>query len=200
LEKFDSTKVDIEKLSEATQRSSHPLDFAQDNNYLQNEPATDLIQIIFQLVLLLGFSPYRPEIYQHKIHGKSIEDIDKLNLKGEEAKSTKLHLAIHNILHVSWLKRLESSVFSLLKSVKNYEARLEMFEKYLDNGEGYILSFKDIAIVEEEYGGDTEKAFTDYDDYAITENETEESLERKGVKRKKADKEIYNIDALCKDL
>lgn len=36
---------------------------------------------IFQLILLLGFAPYRPRTYEHRIHGKTPEEIRALGLK-----------------------------------------------------------------------------------------------------------------------
>lgn len=131
-------------------------------------------------MLLLGFTPYRPEIYQHRIHGKSVEDIRSLGLKGDESFRVQSQLAIHNLLRVSWLKRLESSQAALRKSIGNYLIRLERFETFLN--EGKILSFKEIDAVVAEYGEDVEFATLDPD--AFTD----------------ADPAVYDIDAMKDDL
>ncbi|MDR2427006.1 MAG: DEAD/DEAH box helicase family protein [Endomicrobium sp.] len=160
----------------------------------------EVITNIFQAVNMLGFVPYRPEIYLIEIHAKSIKEINALGKKGDEGAKIRMQLAIHNILHITWLKRLESSAAALLKSVQNYKNRLEKFEKWFEKG--YILSFKDITIAEDEYGEDIEKAFEAWENYEPTDEEIEngKNLERKGIERKDADEKKYNIAAIRKDL
>lgn len=167
-EGYDPRKLDLDALLDQTQRSEHPLDTLPKGGI----PTTDdyhgnVFANLFQIVLLLGFTPYRPEIYQHRIHGKTVEDIRSLGLKGDESFRIQSQLAIHNLLRVSWLKRLESSQASLRKSIVNYLIRLERFEDFLNAGK--ILSFKEIDAVMAEYGEDVEvtaldpEAFTDAD-------------------------------------
>lgn len=180
-EGYDPRKLDLDALLDQTQRSEHPLDALPKGGV----PATDdylgnVFANLFQIVLLLGFTPYRPEIYQHRIHGKSVEDIRSLGLKGDESFRVQSQLAIHNLLRVSWLKRLESSQAALRKSIGNYLTRLERFENFLN--EGKILSFKEIDAVIAEYGEDVEIATLDPD--AFTE----------------ADPAVYDIDAMKDDL
>jgi superfamily II DNA or RNA helicase len=180
-EGYDPRKLDIDALLDQTQRSEHPLDtlpkggVPNTDDYIGNVFAN-----IFQIVLLLGFTPYRPEIYQHRIHGKSVDDIRSLGLKGDESFRIQTQLAIHNLLRVSWLKRLESSQSALRKSIGNYLVRLERFENFLANGK--ILSFKEIDAVIAEYGEDVEIATLDPG--AFTD----------------ADPAIYDIDAMKDDI
>ena len=175
--------------------SAHPFDFVRD---MLSDPIGGVIPNTFQLVTLFGFTPYKPETYLHKIYRKIPEEIRNLGLKGRESQIISLQLAIHNMLLVTWLKRLESSTASLLKSIQTYERRLESFRNWLERG--YILSFRDITIVEQEYGEDIEKAFEDYDSFEVTENDNQEDLKRKGIERKPADDSKYNIDAMFKDI
>ncbi|GAB2722701.1 helicase-related protein [Arthrobacter bambusae] len=180
-EGYDPRKVDLDSLLDQTQRTEHPLDalpkgsIPTTDNYLGNVFAN-----IFQIVLLLGFAPYRPEIYQHRIHGKSVEDIRSLGLQGDESFRIQSQLTIHNLLRVSWLKRLESSQAALQKSVGNYLIRLERFEEFLK--EGKILSFKEIDAVSAEHGEDVEAATLILDTFTD------------------ADPSIYDIDAMKVDI
>lgn len=195
LEGIDPRKIDLEKIAEETQRASHPLDFASS---MVGKSLEGVIPNTFQLVTLFGFTPYRPETYQHKIYQKTPEEVRNLGIKGRESQTINLQLAVHNMLLITWLKRLESSAASLLKSIQAYEKRLESFRIWLERG--YILSFRDISIVEQEYGEDIEKAFDDYEAFEINETDSQEDLKRKGIERKPADINKYNIDAMFKDI
>lgn len=196
LEGINAKNIDLEEITNATQRSCHPFDFKDD--FINGETVTDAIPNVFQLVTLFGFTPYKPETYKHKIYQKTPEEIKNLGIKGKESQIINIQLSIHNMLLVTWLKRLESSAASLLQSIKTYEQRLEAYDKWLEKG--YILSFKDIETVEQEYGEDIEKAFDDYDDYIPGEDENGEELKRHGVERKPADDTKYNINAMIKDI
>jgi len=171
-----------------------------DSTRINGNEIIDVIPNIFQIVNLLGFVPYRPEIYQHRIYGKSVKEINELGIRAEEGTKIRIQLAIHNILHITWLKRLESSADALLKSVINYQKRLEKFQKWFDKG--YILSLQDISIVEDEYGEDIESAFEDWGNSIPSDEDipNEKDLERKGIEKKPADSSKYNIDAIKKDL
>lgn len=180
-EGHDPRKLDLDALLDQTQRSEHPLDALPKGGVpTSDDYQRNVFANIFQIVLLLGFTPYRPEIYQHRIHGKSVEDIRSLGLRGEESFRVQSQLSIHNLLRVSWLKRLESSQAALRKSIENYLTRLERFEKFLN--EGKILSFKEIDAIIGEYGEDVEVTTLDSD--AFTD----------------ADPAIYDLDAMKHDI
>ena len=196
LEGIDPRKINLDKITDETQRSSHPFDFT--DLILDDESVSGVIPNLFQLVTLFGFTPYKPETYQYKIYQKTPEEIRSLGIKGKESQSINIQLAIHNMLLVTWLKRLESSTASLLRSMQTYERRLEAFNKWLEKG--YILSFKDIEVVEQEYGEDIDRAFDDYDQDIPAEDETAENLKRRGIERKMADETKYNIGAMIKDI
>lgn len=222
-EGLDPRKLNLDFVSEITQRTIHPIDLYREieklqtdgdieavledydisDNYrdqkvLNEEMSETVIPLLFQLINFLGFTPYKPDSYLRSIYGKSIPDIRAMNISSK----SRTQLAIHNMLHITWLKRLESSMMALLKSVENYQNRIKMFEKWLD--QGYIISLGDVSLLENEYGDDIDRAFEDYDQYLKELDESidgdEESIKKRGIERKDADPEIYNIGQLNKDI
>ncbi|MDR3094562.1 MAG: phospholipase D-like domain-containing protein [Bacteroidales bacterium] len=223
LEDIDSRTLNPDVLTSLTQQSLHPLDFIKnakdDELYLQSQfdledcddtnifipKITGVVPNIFQLVNMLGWTPYRALVYKHSYYGKSVEQIRALGLKGEEAAKTRIQFVIHNMLHITWLKRLESSSASLLKSVEYYQKRLSLFEKYLNLG--YIVSLGDALTLEsDEYSDDIDKAFSDYGEYladvekALDNNESPDSIKKRGVEKIVADSKIFNIGQLKTDI
>lgn len=180
-EGLDPRGIELQTLLDLTERSEHPLEtilsikFSTEKKYQDN-----LFANIYQIILLLGFTPYRPEIYQHRIHRKQISEINSLGLRGDESFRIKSHLTIHNMLRVSWLKRLESSQAALVRSIEYFLEKIEIFEKFLDQGK--LMSFKDIGEVLAEYGDDTE----------ISNMTLDRFLD--------ADSKIYDLEALRTDL
>ena len=85
----------------------------------------------------------------------------KLNLSAEQSKLLQNQSSIHNMIHITWLKRFESCPSSLLESLNNYLGRLCLFEDYLNKG--FILNLNEISTVQDEYGDDLETAFSDYE-------------------------------------
>jgi hypothetical protein len=62
-------------------------------------------------------------------------------------------MSVHNIMRVTFLKRLESSQAALSLSLAQYLRRLDKFEKYLEDG--HIANIRDINQIEKEFGEDT---------------------------------------------
>lgn len=203
-EGIDPRTISLERLASRTQVTSHPLVFLKDSDstIYFSESKKNLIQNILQVVFMMGFTPYRPFMYQHKYWNKSIQDIRELIVP----EKIKIQLAVHNIMHITWLKRLESSTSALLYSIKNYEQRLYLFEKYLNKG--YIVNISDTNLLESDYnnGEDIELAFSDYEDYlkkkeeAIENGENADELKKQGIERIIADPQIYNIEEMKKDI
>lgn len=228
---FDNLKalnLNVQFAGEITQRTKHPIDLFREIQIKQsNGESEDLlanynvsnefegqklfennaetipaIPALFKIINFLGFAPYKPETYRMDIYGKTIPEIRTMNMKGNAANSLRIQLAIHNMLQVTWLKRLESSAHTLLISVENYQKRIDLFEKWLNKG--YIIGLSDVNVLENEYGEDIERAFQDYDEY-LEQVDTEldgdrESLKRRGIERKDADPDKYKIDQLKKDI
>jgi superfamily II DNA/RNA helicase len=134
----------------------------------------------------------------------SLQQIRDLGLASDERRRLQVQLVIHNVLHVTWLKRLESSSASLLKSVQYYLKRLSLFEKYLDTG--YIVTLADANTLEKEYEADIDQAFLDFEKYldevqaALDSGASADEIKRRGVERRPADPKVYNLEAMRKDL
>ena len=222
-EGLDPRKLNLEFVSEITQRTLHPIDLygrirelqaggnvdevLEDNDIadkyrnlqvLNENMSETAIPLLFQLINFLGFTPYKPDSYVKEIYGKTIPDIRSMNISGKH----RTQLAIHNMLHITWLKRLESSMMALLKSITNYQHRIELFEKWLEKG--YIVALGDAALLENEYGEDIDRAFEDYEQYLEELDEAvdgnEDLIKKRGIERRDADPDIYNLEQLRKDL
>lgn len=223
-EGLDPKKLNLNLVSDITQRTLHPIDLykkilnAQTNNsnsigdefniskkymnesiFVKGNSAT-LITLLFQLINFIGFVPYKPDSYRKIIYGKSISEINAKKIIVSE--KYRAQLSIHNMLHITWLKRLESSLMALLKSVENYKNRLDLFEKWIDRG--FIVYLDDITLLETEYGDDIEKAFDDFEKYLkdIDEsiNNEEIQLKKKGIEKNIADENVYEIKKLKTDI
>lgn len=105
---------------------------------------------IFQLILLLGFMPYRWMMYKTQYHGKTRDQISELRLGAEESKRLLLQLGIFGILRTVFLKRMESSVSALRTSLDTYQRKLLAFERGVLDGR--IVSVADLAALEASFG------------------------------------------------
>lgn len=224
-EGIDPRKLNLSVVTNFTQQSLHPLDFlnaglidqqsiikhfgldegifGKDGNLYLELPKKNLVHNILQLIFVIGFVPYRPDVYQNSYYGKSVEDIRSIK---DVPVSVNIQLTIHNIMQITWMKRMESSAAALLYSVDNFKKRITLFEKYLDKG--FIVNLVDAVLLESDYGNgeDIEQAFEDYEAYlkekeAIIEAGGDpKALEKQGVEKKVADPHIYNIKQIRTDL
>lgn len=178
-------QLNIRWLLELTQRAEHPFDSITPDAYESQTQLSTPFEKIFQILLMLGFAPYKTEIYKHKFYKKGPEEIRTFKLKSEESFKVNSQLSIHNMLRVTFLKRLESSQFALKKSLQNYLARLDEFESIL-LAQNSIATLKDIRNLKAEYGDDLDSmdALLSQDDLELIP----------------ADPEIFNIKALKEDL
>lgn len=179
-------KLNVDWLLDLTQRAEHPLDsIARDLAAFKTEAAASPFESIFQCLLLLGFAPYKSEIYKHKFLGKDIDTIRGYNLTNEERFLVSSQLSIHNMLRVTLLKRLESSQFALRTSLENYKARITQFTQLLDIGK--IAKVKDMATV-----------IDLFDDTAAEGGEIHEDIA--DYELQNADPKVFNLDKLRDDL
>ncbi|MEY8461632.1 SNF2-related protein [Eggerthellaceae bacterium 24-137] len=222
-EGIDPLRLNLDIALEITQQTMHPFDLFAPVFAGKAKPAAldsiddsaahmlfgekrsqSLIPSVFQIINFLGFVPYRPDLYRHRYYGKTKEQIQDLGLRTEERSRISTQRTIHNILHVTWLKRLESSAAALLKSVDYYGKRLDIFEKYLDKG--FIVSLADAAELESEYGEDLERAFSDYEhsmraiQAALDAGEDITNMKIEGIERREASQQEYKIDQIRKDI
>lgn len=101
---------------------------------------------IYQLVLMLGFIPYRYQMYRSKYYGKKTEDLFEMKLNPEESKTLQLQLGLYGIFRTIFLKRLESSVEAFRKSLQNYSKKLAVFKDGVKIDK--IISIKDVESAE----------------------------------------------------
>jgi ERCC4-related helicase len=129
---LNQTDKVIKKLDEKTISEENPMYF------------------VFQLILMLGFIPYRWMMYQTKYYGKTRDEIKEIGLSSENSKRLLLQLGIFGILRTVFLKRMESSVSALRSSLETYSHKLDLFEKGIN--EGKIVSLQDLEALEASLG------------------------------------------------
>ena len=184
---IDIGKFDIDALLELTQRAEHPIDAVIKSPGVHNKIATDPFEIVFKCLISLGFSPYKGDTYKHKFYSKPSEEILKIAAGSEdEAKRLPAQLTVHNMLRVTFLKRLESSQFAFKVSLQNYLKRLNQFDSLLQGGK--IGRIRDLESVLDIFGDDV-----DQQDAA-----NEERLEEFDLQS--ADPTVFNLDALKLDI
>lgn len=178
-------ELSVESLLSQTQRTKHPLDQL---NEIERKDALDSnpFESIFQGLLLLGFAPYKSDIYKIRYHGKSPEEIKSYNLNPDESFRLNSQLSVHNMLRVTLLKRLESSQYALRKSLENYLEKLNDFKSVLDSG--FIVRLKDLRELRAIYGDDLD---------SLNDLDLSDDLDDRRVE---ADPNVFNLDALRKDL
>jgi ERCC4-related helicase len=182
-EDIDPRYIDIDKLVSVTQRTEHPLNTMKASTFSSENIQTGVFTNLFQIILTFGFAPYKARVYDNRFYGKTPDQIKEYKLKPKESFTVLSQIGIHNLIRVSFLKRLESSPYALKNSIKNYINKLSLFNEWLNKG--FILSFKDINELVKEYGDDI-----DIDE--IPKDELEEKIP--------ADPSVYNIEALKNDI
>jgi ERCC4-related helicase len=190
----ESSKINLDHIYKVTpsdlidkcKNLSHPytqaltLAEAEDGNELASHSP---MFYIFQLILLLGFMPYRWMMYQTKYHGKTRDQIGELRMGADESKRLLLQLGIFGILRTVFLKRMESSVSALRTSLDTYQRKLIAFERGIL--EGRIVSVSDMNALEASFGDED----LEVDDEALKET----TLDQIDAKR-------YDVEALLADI
>jgi ERCC4-related helicase len=144
----------------------------------QIEANTSPMFYIFQLIMTLGFVPYRWMMYQTKYHGKTRQQIGELNIPKAESKKLLLQLGIFGILRTVFLKRMESSVSAMKTSMDTYLTKLELFERGVL--EDRIVSIADLQAVEASFDDDEEEDV----DLDLLEETTLEYIDDKSFQKK----------------
>ncbi len=195
--------LSTEMIVEKTKDLKHPLDQIENiDKRISSEKIKKLspIYFVYQIILLLGFLPYKWRMYQTKFYGKTRHQIKELKLSPGERKSLFLQISIYGILRTMFLKRLESSISAVHASLDTYKRKLIVFENGLD--EGKIISLKNLSNIEEKLGlGDED---IDPDDIVFDEEDILDEVDDKkyNIKAMKEDieKEKTLIDVLSKQL
>lgn len=229
-ESIDPRKINLDILMDITQRTAHPIDLIKDIDQMQskqkvtdvasfykldsellrdpilyeNKFKTTVITTIYRLINLIGFVPYKKDTYLHKFYNKSMKDINQIiDNTDEKSRVYRMQFSIHNMLHTTWLKRLESSTYSLLESIRNYSMRLDAFEYWIN--QGFLIKLSDIETLTSEYDGDTALANTEFKQYQERLKEAirlgkEDSIKKEGAEINRINPETYNIEQIKKDI
>lgn len=179
------TELSIDSLLEQTQRTRHPLDQLAEVSK-SNVPVSTPFESIFQALLLLGFAPYKSDVYRHRYYGKTSDEIRSFKIPAEESFRLTSQMSVHNMLRVVLLKRLESSQYALRRSLENYLEKLNDFEEVLNSG--FVIRLKDLRELRSEYEDDFE---------FLSDGDVAEEI---AEKREVADPKVFNIEALKQDL
>lgn len=149
--------IDPESLADAAKMFKHPIRQLEKMHILdeKNVAQDSAMFYVFQLILTLGFLPYRWRLYETKFYGKTKDQIRELGLPAEESKSLLQQVGIFGILRTIFLKRMESSVSALETSLATYSKKLDFFAKGLK--EGKIYSITDFAALEASWDDDDEE-------------------------------------------
>jgi len=170
-EAFESAnvrKLDVTWLLDKTQRTEHPLDsISHDKAAFKQIESGSPFEIIFQSLLLLGFAPYKPDIYRHKYLHKTTEEIRAYRANPQEKLLVASQLSIHNMLRVTLLKRFESSQYSLKVSLENYRLKLMKFQAILLQ-QNKIARISDLDSVLDLFEGHTESDENQPDEEEVT--------------------------------
>ena len=171
---------------------AHPLDLFQ---YYEerDKPIQSSLEIIYTALLSLGFPCYRYHIYRHAYYGRKRGELE---LNADENRELSRQIGIYGIFRTVFLKRLESSVFSINKSIDSYEKKLKDFQTKLEQF-NKIISVKNLAKLN--------KAIDDYNEQNAAEDELDFDLERfekdeDGFSAIEADEGIFNTEQLKADV
>lgn len=182
-------KISPMDIIEHTKNLSHPLDQIGDleESFSEEELGKmSAVHFVYQIILLIGFVPYRWQMYQTRFYGKTRSQIKEMKIASSESKSLFLQLSIYGILRTMFLKRLESSVSAVRSSLDTYKRKLDIFERGIEMGK--IVSLKDLANIEEQLMmGD--------EDFNLDEINLEDELTLDDVDDKK-----YALEAIKKDI
>ena len=181
----------VDSIQGTTDKLEHPLRQLEEwNNQELNKTDKSAIYRLYQYILSLSFVPYRTAMYDHKVYGKTLEELKTIKFKGETTKNLKLQLGMYGLLRIVLLKRFESSAFSLLSSVKKYQKRLKAFEEFFNN-KNILLNLSEIDNILEEFGDDSSEELDLNDEDVI------KSAEKTGVK---VSDKTHNINAISEDM
>jgi len=177
----------IESIIENKQLTKHPLDLI--SQFAQNDGSVlSPVHKAFLLTTYLGLPIYRTALYKNEYYGKTIENINELleskKRNREEKFELKQQMTMHNMMRILYLKRAESSIYSLKRSMEYYSYRIELFEKHL-NEQNKIVKVSNLK----EY---TEALLEDVQDADIKDRVKEISID--------ADENIYNLTQLKIDI
>jgi ERCC4-related helicase len=171
---------------------AHPLDLF-DHYTERSKPIQSSLEIVYTGLLSLGFPCYRYNIYRHAYYGRKRGELE---LNADENRELSRQIGIYGIFRTVFLKRLESSLFSINKSIKSYEDKLKDFEKKLTDF-NKIISVKNLSALN--------KAIDAYNEQNADEDELDFDIEsfeeaEQDFVSLAADEGVFDVDQLKKDI
>lgn len=171
---------------------AHPLDLFE--HYTERDkPIQSSLEIIYTALLSLGFPCYRYNIYRHAYYGRKRGELE---LNADENRELSRQIGIYGIFRTVFLKRLESSLYSINKSIDSYEKKLKDFQEKLEKY-NKIISVKNISALNKaidaynEQNSDEDELDFDIETFEQTEEEFTTII---------ADKGVFNVDQLKADI
>lgn len=183
---------DPEEIAEKCTVLKHPIDQLDliDTELDEDELMTESpIYFVFQLILMLGFIPYRWRIYRTEYYGKTTEEITDLRLSGDKSRELQQQRGIYGIFRTIFLKRMESSVRAISISLNTYREKLKLFDEGLKRNK--IVGMDDIEALRTALELEDEDGLLE-----LMENGEEE----KQIVLDEVDDKKYNLDALKLDI
>lgn len=138
--------LDPDEIVIASRNLEHPLRATSKLTSRIIDETPHPLQFIFQMILLLGFVPYRWMMYQTKFYGKTRIQIREMGLESDIRQKLIQQLSIFGILRTSYLKRMESSVRAFEISLDRYAKYLDRFERGIKRG--FIVSPESIEMLD----------------------------------------------------
>ncbi|HBX49675.1 MAG TPA: hypothetical protein DEH02_01250 [Bacteroidales bacterium] len=148
-----SSLADLEYLA-------HPLDLL--SHYIEREkPIQSSLEILYTSLLSFGFPCYRYNIYRWAYYGRK-RGADDFKLNVDDNRELSRQIGIYGIFRTIFLKRLESSLYSISLSVNSYERKLKDFKEKLEKF-NKIVSVKNLTALN--------KAIDEYNEQLANEDE-----------------------------
>lgn len=151
---------------------AHPLDLFE-HYTKRTTPIGSSLEIIYTALLSLGFPCYRYNIYRHAYYGRKREELE---LNADDNRELSRQIGIYGIFRTVFLKRLESSLFSINKSIGSYEIKLKDFQAKLEKF-NKIISVKNLSALNKaidaynEQNADEDELDFDIEDFENTEQD-----------------------------
>lgn len=171
---------------------AHPLDLF--DYYTERvQPIHSSLEIIYSALLSLGFPCYRYNMYRHAYYGRKRGELE---LNADENRELSRQIGIYGIFRTVFLKRLESSLFSINKSISSYERKLIDFQNKLEKF-NKIISVKNLTALN--------KAIDTYNELNAEEDELDFDIDdfesgEEGFTSIVADEGIFNVAQLKSDI
>lgn len=171
---------------------AHPLDLF-DHYAKRDIPVNSSLEIVYTALLSLGFPCYRYNIYRHAYYGRKRGELE---LNADDNRELSRQIGIYGIFRTVFLKRLESSLYTVDKSIENYNRKLTDFKEKLDKF-NKIISVKNLAKLNEVIKAYSEESSDEDElDFDILAFEDKEE----GFITITADEGVFNIAQLKLDI